>query len=320
MITLDAQQTAQALPYPELANAIETMLTEMRSGSAHAPERLVCHVGNGDGRDGRPGGILLVMPASNRDIAMTKHVNVHAGNARHGLPAIQGEVLVYDANNGKRLMLLDGPVLTSRRTAAVSLLAARKFAPRPRGPVLIVGAGVQARAHLEAFAAGLESRHFMLYSRTRANAQALANHAQTLGVEATVVDSVEGALQSATVVVAATTSTAPVLPDSGAMRWRDDIFIAAVGAFRPDMQELPPQLCRDAAVRGTLVIDTWEVKHEAGDLLHAGINWSRAVPLVDAVLTPDRFRAGGPVLFKSVGCALWDLAAVLCARRSGGNV
>ncbi len=312
MITLDAHQTAQLLPYPQLADGIEAMLMEMRSGTARAPERL--HFPLTEPERGRRTGVLLVMPAVNRDVAMTKHITVHPENCRAGKPSIIGEVMVFDPHTGERQMLLDGPTVTGRRTAAVTLFAASKFAPRPKGPVLIVGAGVQARAHLEAFAAGMGTRHFMIFSRSPERAHALADHAATLGVEATVVDAIEPVLNTVSIVITATTSSEPVLPDSDVTRWRDDIFVAGVGAFRPDMRELPPQLCRDAAVRGTLVVDTWEVKHEAGDLLHAAIDWGRAAPLMDAIITPDRFRSSGPVLFKSVGYALWDLAAVLCAR------
>ncbi|GAB3625667.1 ornithine cyclodeaminase [Pandoraea terrae] len=316
MITLDARQTALALPYPQLSEAIESILMEMRSGTARAPERLHFPLVEVGERKGKRTGILLIMTATNRDVAMTKHITVHPENRSLCKPSIMGEVLVFDPHNGERLMLLDGPTVTGRRTAAVTLLAAKKFAPRPQGTVLIVGAGVQARSHLEAFVAGLGSRHFLIYSRSHDRAQALADHAATLGAEASVVETLEPALGSVSIIVTATTSTDPVLPDSDRMRWRDDVFVAGVGAFRPDMRELPPQLCRDAAVRGTLVVDTWDVKHEAGDLLHAGIDWGRAVPLMDAILTPDRFRSSGPVLFKSVGYALWDLAAVLCARAS----
>src|SRR3712207_8571664 len=46
-------------------------------------------------------------------------------------------------------------VVTARRTAALSMLAARELAPRPEGPLLVVGAGTQGRAHLEAFHEGL---------------------------------------------------------------------------------------------------------------------------------------------------------------------
>lgn len=315
MITLDARQTAQLLPYSPLADAIEAMLMEMRSGTARAPERMHFPLTDNADHRGRRAGVLLVMPAANRDVAMTKHITIHPENCRAGKPSIIGEVLVFDPRTGERLMLLDGPTVTGRRTAAVTLFATRKFAPRPQGPVLIVGAGVQARAHLEAFVAGLGTRHFLIYSRSPERAHALAAHAETLGAEASVVDAIEPVLNNVSIVITATTSSEPVLPDTDAIRWRDDIFVAGVGAFRADMRELPPQLCRDAAVRGTLIVDSWEVKHEAGDLLHAAIDWGRAAPLMDAIITPDRYRSSGPVLFKSAGYALWDLAAVLCARK-----
>lgn len=82
---------------------------------------------------------------------------MHPDNPARGLPCIQGEVLALDAATGLRLGLLDGPALTARRTAAASLLAARLLAPRTpaKSTLLLVGAGVQARAHLEAFREGL---------------------------------------------------------------------------------------------------------------------------------------------------------------------
>ena len=62
---------------------------------------------------------------------MTKLVTVHPENARSGLPTIQGEVVVMEAGTGMRLGILDGSVVTARRTAALSLLAARELALDP---------------------------------------------------------------------------------------------------------------------------------------------------------------------------------------------
>ncbi|MFX8063453.1 hypothetical protein ABTK67_19015, partial [Acinetobacter baumannii] len=70
-------------------------------------------------------GSLLLMPASNADIAITKMITVHPHNPARSLPAIHGEVVVMDAQTGVRRLLLDGPTVTAHRTAAVSLLAAR---------------------------------------------------------------------------------------------------------------------------------------------------------------------------------------------------
>jgi len=309
---LDADQTAARLPYPELARAIADMLAELRAGTATAPPRIALPVGDAGGG----AGTLLVMPACNRELVMTKNITVHPDNPRRGLPSILGEVVVADAHTGRRLALLDGPTVTGRRTAAVSLLAAQRFAPRPDGELLIVGAGVQALTHLEAFITGLAPRRVWLHSRTAAKAGALAAHARALGTEAQAVDDVRAVLPRVSMVVTVTSSLAPVLPDLDSGLWRDDHFIAAVGAFRPEMCELPPALCRAASASGRLLADTlFGIEDEAGDLLQAGIDWATVQPFEQAILAADALRArgGSPLVFKSVGYALWDLAACVLA-------
>ncbi|WP_409559014.1 delta(1)-pyrroline-2-carboxylate reductase family protein [Cupriavidus sp. SZY C1] len=312
MLVLDAAATAARLPYPELARAIASMLGELRAGTAMAPPRIALPVG--DAAQGQ--GTLLVMPACNRDIVMTKNITVHPDNPSRGLPNILGEVLVADAHTGQRVAMLDGPTVTGRRTAAVSLLAAQSFAPDLDGELLIVGAGVQAQTHLEAFIAGLPVRKVWLQSRTRDKAEALAAQARLLGVAAEVVDDVAAVLPRVSMVVTVTSSRSPVLPDLDSGLWSDRHFVAAVGAFRPDMCELPPQLCRTASAAGRLLADTlFGIEDEAGDLLQAGIDWQTVQPFETAILQADalRARAGSPLVFKSVGYALWDLAACILA-------
>ncbi|MBB2920361.1 delta(1)-pyrroline-2-carboxylate reductase family protein [Cupriavidus alkaliphilus] len=314
LVALDAAATAARLPYPELAQAIADMLAELRDGTAMAPPRIALPVG--DTQQGA--GTLLVMPARNRRLVMTKNITVHPGNPQRGLPSILGEVVVADAHTGARIAMLDGPTVTGRRTAAVSLLAAQRFAARPDGELLIVGAGVQALTHLEAFVAGLGVRRLWLHSRTRDKAEALAAHARTLGLEAQVAESVAAVLPRVSMVVTVTSSRSPVLPDLDSGLWRDHHFIAAVGAFRPDMCELPPALCHAAAEHGRLLADTlFGIEDEAGDLLQAGIDWAEVQPFETAILQADAIRArtGSPLVFKSVGYALWDLAACVLASR-----
>ncbi len=148
-------------PYDALADAVADVLRARRAGRATAPERLAVPV---------PGGVLLCMPATDGELAVVKTITVHPGNRDR--PVIQGEVAVMEAATGKRLGVLDGPTVTARRTAAVSLLAARLLAPVKTGPLLIIGAGVQARAHAEAFWQGLGVREISLASRTPARAEA----------------------------------------------------------------------------------------------------------------------------------------------------
>ena len=306
MEILGADETRNLLPYDGLADEIREMALKRTSGEVQAPPRLALSLPEG--------GVLLVMPASDEDIAITKLVTVHPENSRRGLPTIQGEVVAMEAANGRRLGILDGSVVTARRTSALSLLAAKTFAPRPDGPLLIVGAGTQGRAHLEAFREGLGTPRVFVASRTTERAEALADYAGSLGMEARVVEESGEALDEVSLVVTATTSREPVLPEGVP----EGVFVAAVGAFNPEMAELPAGLL----ARSTVVVDSLEgAKEEAGDLIQAektgAFSWESVTSLEDALRWPE--PPEGPVVFKSVGHALWDLAAARTAfgRRGG---
>jgi len=298
MKVLDPGETSSLLPYPALADAIRNAAMALQGGSLQAPPRTVLPL------PGEGGGTLLAMPAADDELTVTKLVTVHPENAARGLPTIQGEVVVIRTATGERLGILDGATVTARRTAALSLLAAREFAPRPDGPLLILGAGAQGRSHLEAFRAGLGVTEVFLVSRTRERADALADHARRLGMEARILDDPAEALERVTLVVTATTSSEPVLPEEIS----EDIFVAAVGSFTPEAAEIPASL----VARSTVVADTIEgAKEEAGDLILAekagAFRWEDATSLQEALAWTE--SPGGPVLFESVGHAAWDLAA-----------
>jgi 1-piperideine-2-carboxylate/1-pyrroline-2-carboxylate reductase [NAD(P)H] len=295
---LTPAQTATALPYPALADAIEALL---RDPTVVVPPRTVQALAGG--------GSLFVMPAADARVAITKLITFIPGNAARGLPAIQGDIVVFDALNGQRTALLDGPTVTARRTAAVSLLAARLLAPRTDGPLLIVGAGVQGRSHLEAFHEGLGVQEVWVASRSAASADALVLHAGDLGMRAHRVDDADAALAHCPLVVSCTSAQGIALRAHP----RSDAFVAAVGAFTPRMVEWAPEVCRWLAEQGLLVVDTRDADHEAGDLLQAGIDVPALRTLADVVRDPATQRHHGPVFFKSCGWAGWDLAAARLA-------
>lgn len=308
MRTFDFATTHQLLPYPELADELRAVLRDKRAGITIAPQRLALPIGDG--------GVLFVMPAADQDIAITKLVTAHPRNAERGLPSIHGEVIVMNARTGERLMLLDGQAVTARRTAALSLLAAQTLASEEakRGALLIIGAGAQGKAHLEALGRWLPANDVFIFSRTFANAEALAHHGRMMGINAEAIGTVSDMLPTCGIIVTATTSRQPVLED----RVRDDALVIAVGAYSAEMTELPAGLVR----RARIFADTLEgARAEAGDLIQANVDWSRVTPLeavvaeaaptISADATPP-----SPVVFKSVGHALWDLAAARLAARN----
>jgi 1-piperideine-2-carboxylate/1-pyrroline-2-carboxylate reductase [NAD(P)H] len=300
---LGPADTARALPYPALAREIEALLQDP---TVVVPARIVLALPGG--------GSLFVMPAADARVAITKLITFTPGNDTRGLPSIQGDLVVFDVRTGSRFAMLDGPTATARRTAAVSLLAAQKLAPRTDGPLLIVGAGVQGRSHLEAFHAGLGLQEVWVASRNPASADALVQHAQSLGLRARRVIDVDAALAECPLVV----STTPAQQVALRAMPRADAFVAAVGAFTPRMVEWDAAICRRLAAEGTLVVDTRDADHEAGDLLQADVEVSALSTLADVIgntalwTKRPRPNAGGPVFFKSCGWAGWDLAAARC--------
>lgn len=292
-------ETAAFLPWDRLVREIELLLADP---AVQVPKRQVLPLPGG--------GSLFVMPALDGRIAITKLITFTPANAGTGRPAIQGDVVVFDAATGRRLLVLDGPTVTARRTAAVSLLAAQRLAPHPAGPLLIVGAGAQGAAHLEAFAQGLPITQVWVASRSQASAQALVAHARSLGLLASAIADPNAALPDCPLVVTCTPASGVVLSALP----RGDAFIAAVGAFTPEMVELGPDLCRHVAARGSVVVDTPDAQHEAGDLLQAGLDVQRLPCLADVLA--GRAVTTGPVLFKSCGWAGWDLAAARAATAS----
>lgn len=291
----DRAQTAALLDFAELVDAIATAAQELEAGAIRSPERLVVPLG--------AGAVMLSMPAAAEDIAIHKLVNVHHGNKHLGLPAIHGAVTVCDTATGQLRCLLDGPEVTGRRTAAVSLLAIRQLLPQAPRHILLVGTGTQARYHMQALHA--------LYPQAQVWVQARTHDAAACFCEAH--GAWHGGLRPRTadapafdVVITLTTSREPVYDEAP----RPGCLVIGVGAFRPEMAEIGATTLAGSDLYAD---DPPGARHEAGDLLRAGVDWSRVVSLGALLRMPaDGTR---PAVFKSVGTAAWDLAAARVALR-----
>ncbi|PWC39620.1 bifunctional Delta(1)-pyrroline-2-carboxylate/Delta(1)-piperideine-2-carboxylate reductase [Azospirillum sp. TSO35-2] len=298
LAVLTAEQTAARLPFAALCDAVAAAARDYAAGRITSPERQVLPLPNG--------GVLLSMPATAPDIAIHKLVNVNPQNGAQGLPTIHGVVSVFDAPTGVPRLILDGPTVTARRTAAVSMLAIRTLAPAAPRHVALLGAGKQSSGHVEALAALYPGIRVDVHSRSLDSAAAFCAGHQGQGVE---LRPASGAVDpAAAVVIALTTSLAPIYDETP----RPDRLLVGVGAFKPEMAEFGP-----TAVHGSelFVDDPAGAHHEAGDLIQAGVDWSVVRSLVEAL--DGGATAGRPRLFKSVGCAAWDLAAARCALAQG---
>ena len=294
-LVLDAAATRGVLPFEALLDALSSAAFELAAGAISCPPRQVLTLADG--------GLLLSMPALAGDIAVHKLISVVPHNTVAGLPVIQGQLSVLDAHSGRMLLLLDGPTVTGRRTAAVSMLALRGAGRVPQR-VLLVGAGVQARHHVDALAALYPDVQVALTARRADNAATLIDHARALGLDAGVVP----ARYEPDVVITCTSSRSPVYAEPA----RAGCMLIAVGAFEPAAAEIAAATVLASAL---FVDDPMGARHEAGDLIQAGVDWAGVQSLLQ--LLQHGAPAARPVLFKSVGCAAWDLAAARVACAAG---
>lgn len=295
MRVCDRDQTARLLDFPGLVDELSRAAFEFQAGTILSPERMVVPFGQG--------GVLLSMPATAPDIAIHKLVNVQPANAKLNLPTINGTVTVCDGATGRLQCVLDGPEVTGRRTAGITLLAIRALLGREPRQVLLIGTGVQTRYHVQALTALHPRCRILVRGRDAAAAAAFCRTIDS----APVAPCGPKLPDELDVVVTLTTSTTPVYDEPA----RADRLIIGVGAFKPEMAELG-QTTLDGS--DLYADDPAGARHEAGDLLRANVDWARVKSLATALREPhDRAR---PAAFKSVGAAAWDLAAARVALRS----
>ncbi|MEO8293465.1 MAG: ornithine cyclodeaminase family protein [Actinomycetota bacterium] len=253
-----------------------------------------------------PDGQVLVMPAAGEQGVGVKVITLTSGNPGRGLPLVQGLYLLFDVISQSPEAVIDGAALTALRTGAVSGLATRWLARPDARRVVVFGAGVQARAHVEAVRAVRDIEDVAIVSRTLARAEALA--AEVDGRVGSVTD-----VADADIVCTCTSSPEPLF--DGQML-SDGVHVNAVGAFTPGTRELDTA----AVVRARVVVETREVAMaESGDLL---------IPLTEAAIGDDHVVAdleelvGGSEVrrspadvtaFLSVGLAFEDLVVARAA-------
>ncbi len=322
VLFLSHSDVLEALPPSECAEVMERALAAHARGEAYMPLRSMM-------RPPDAAGLMGLMPAWRSDpeadgaVFSLKAICVIPSNPARGLDAHQGVVVLFDGESGVPTAILDASAVTEVRTAAVSAVATRVLAREDAGVLAIIGAGVQARAHLTAISLARALRSVTVYSPTRAHAQAIADQGTSLGVESTVAGDAEEAVRGADLVVLATSSREPVLR----REWlAAGAHVNAVGSSAPTTRELDTATVADSA----LFVDSREsLRNEAGEYLLAvregaipGEEHVRAeLGEVLAGLREGRRDDSELTLFRSLGLAIEDLAAaehaVSAARRLG---
>ena len=308
MLVLDQAQVEELLTMPECIELMEETLLALARGELYQPLRSVVRPPAADG-------FMGLMPAHRGGQTPAfglKVVCIFPGNPARGLDAHQGGVILFDGETGEVRAIVNASAITAIRTAAVSAVATRALAREDARTLAVLGAGVQAKSHMEALRALHDWERIVVWSRTRA-------HAEQLGVE--VADTAEDALRDADVVCTTTTSREPVVR----LEWlKEGAHVNAVGSSIPTTRELDTATMAAAAV----FVDRREsTLNEAGDYLF---------PAGEGAIGPEHIRAElGDVLagsaegrrspseltvFKSLGLAVEDLACVQFLLQRAGEL
>lgn len=318
-LVADQDLVAALLPMAEAIEVVANALRMLAGGDAILPLRQMMRLPD----DER---LLALMPAYLGEIRGmgAKVMAVVPRSPGSEYDTHVGVVLLFDTEHGLLRAIADGTTITAIRTAAVSGLATRLLARPDAGDLALIGAGTQARTHLEAMRCVRNIRRVRVTSQPLEGAYRFAERESARhGMRIEVAESAAQAVAGADIICTVTTSQTPVLFGE----WiAPGAHINAVGAFRPTTRELDS----DAVVRSRLYVDRRQsALSEAGEFLiprdeglidEGHIVGELGELLLGAVVgrrAPDEIT-----LFKSLGVAVEDLAALhhIYARAREQNV
>lgn len=287
MLALSRSDLKQLVPMRAAVELMKTAFLELSEGRAQAPVRTAVEV------DDQHSAMLMMPGFVPAEQALGfKVVDFFPGNPAIGLPTVNAIVCLIDARTGEPLGIMEGGYVTALRTGAVSGAASDLMA-RPDSKVLaVIGAGVQGVTQAAAVCAVRSIERIIAVDQ---RPEQLERYQQMIAVDwpdiAGMVETTTDpsiAVRQADIICTATTARAPVFDDADL---KPGTHINAVGAFTPEMQEIPPA----TVVRARIVIDNLgAILTEAGDLLK---------PMHDGLIEQSVFETelGNVVAGKAVG-------------------
>lgn len=307
ILALSHEEVLELLPIKECIGVMREALTALAAGKAHQPLRTIIRPPDAQG-------VMGLMPAymsGDRAAFGLKAICVFPGNPARGMDSHQGAVLLFSAETGELLAVMNASAITAIRTAAVSGVATDLLARVDACSLAMIGSGVQARSHLLAMSEVRSIKRCRIASRHFEHAQNFAQEMRSnFSFALEPVETVEEALKGADLIVTTTTAVEPIVR----REWISaGAHLNLVGSSTPKTREVDSETMAAAS----LFVDRRESTiNEAGDYLLA---------VRDGVIGPDHIRceigqilngtkpgrtsADEITLFKSLGIATEDLFA-----------
>ncbi|MEM6624423.1 MAG: ornithine cyclodeaminase family protein [Pseudomonadota bacterium] len=297
---------ALGLGTQEIVDAIADAVRQMAAGRLHAPPKT--GVLPGDGRY-----VMTTLSVADPSLpVVAKLVSVQPANPAQGLPAINGAILVMDGQTGVLRAVMGANWITAARTAGMSALMAQHMADPAAEVIAFIGCGVQARAHLAAFAELFPLSRVLAFGRGAANTDALLAEARALGLTAEAAPTARAALEQAQIVISAVTRAPDLQPFLDAAWLAPGSFAAVTDVALP---WLPETL---GAIDRIIIDDLTQERVMKPPMLDLDLVWGDMADVVTgrrvATHQPDRRQA---FIFRGQALADHALAALALARADG---
>ncbi|OCA85036.1 ornithine cyclodeaminase family protein [Pseudobacillus wudalianchiensis] len=301
MLLLSGEDVQRLLPMNEAMGVIKEAYRIYAKKDYQMPERIFAKVKEDDR--------YLLMPCLADDCISLKVVVSYPSNQNRESPVTQGVVLVNDLETGDPLAVVNGTVLTAIKTGAVSGVAMEIFRHDAES-VGLVGTGYQGIYQLMAACSATSVKKVYLYNRTREKLKPFIEEFRRLSsreLEIISVEDVQELIRKSDIIITATTSLTPVLPNVPSL-YKGKVVIG-VGSYDHDMREFPRALFEGVDY---YYIDSEQGKVECGDIIdplkNGWVKDEQVILMSDLLeqkkkVEADRTR---PIVFKTVSMALFD--------------
>lgn len=300
------------LPMAACIDLMAEVQAAISRGEISLPLRQAIPLPEAPGSEGAGTASLLLMPGALSEPAVfgAKLISIFPGNGRRGLPAIQGQVLLFDGDDGRPLALVEAASLTAIRTAAASAAATRVLANPDASRLALLGYGVQAGSHLEAMRAVRPIREVRVWGPSQDKAAAFAEKHSGPELSVRAAASPEVALGDAEVICAVSASAEPIIRSE----WlKPGCHLNLVGAHRPDAREADGATIAGARVfteiTGFALVEAGDILLAIADGLITAGNIAGEIGAVIEGELPGRENPEQITVYKSLGNTAQDLVA-----------
>ncbi|HPL54063.1 MAG TPA: ornithine cyclodeaminase family protein [Bacillota bacterium] len=299
MLYLNRQDVSSLIDFNELIEAIEHSMEIYDKKQFMQPDRIKVNVSDSE--------TYLYMPCFTEQIKGTKILTLSQGNSKYNLPTIQGVMLLNDPKTGTIDCIIDGASITGYRTGAVGAAGIKYTSGENCRNLGIIGTGVQAFYQAQYAAAVRDIENIYLYNTTAGKMTDFAKRLKEKLPKVNIIPTVSPTelVKKADIIITATPSSTPVLPDDAALL--EGKHYIGIGSYKPNMHEYPESIYK---LLDKIYVDVDFAKEESGDLITpCEKGWFREdnIQTLYSAVKSNSINRNKTTFFKSVGMALFDI-------------